>query len=266
MREGGFDVVIGNPPYVVNSASKVSYDLSRAGLQTLSAGNLYAYVFECSISLSKARAPISLIVQLTAISSERIQPLQDLLIIRGLLQVLPYPRRPESMFDGVEMPVVILSSYAGSDQSIVSTRAGRMYGQERKHCLQTHHTIEHNKRQHGHRIAKLHKAIERSIVEKLAVATQTTAFLVIRGGDDVVFYQEACRYWLKAQAGIPHFARNGRVMRPPHGRVFSASSKNAAAFFGCLLNSSLFYWYYSIFSDCEHVNDDFVKTFPISPI
>ena len=30
---------------------------------------------------------------------------------RGLLVVLPYPRRPESMFDGVEMPVVILSSY-----------------------------------------------------------------------------------------------------------------------------------------------------------
>ena len=54
-------------------------------------------------------------------------------------------------------------------------------------------------------------------------------------------------------------------MRPPHGRVFCATSKNAAAFFGCLLNSSLFYWYYSLFSDCEHVNDDLVKTIPIPP-
>lgn len=52
-------------------------------------------------------------------------------------------------------------------------------------------------------------------------------------------------------------------MQPPHGRVFSATDENAAAFLGCLLNSSLFYWYYSLFSDCEHVNDDLVKTIPI---
>ena len=52
-------------------------------------------------------------------------------------------------------------------------------------------------------------------------------------------------------------------MQPPHGRVFSATNENAAAFWGCLLNSSLFYWYYSLFSDCEHVNDDLVKTIPI---
>ncbi|HNW77661.1 MAG TPA: hypothetical protein PKH28_01990, partial [Candidatus Competibacteraceae bacterium] len=62
---------------------------------------------------------------------------------------------------------------------------------------------------------------------------------------------------------LPFFARNGVVMQPPHGRIFPASTENAAAFWGCLLNSSLFYWYYSLFSDCEHVNDDLVKTIPI---
>ena len=30
-----------------------------------------------------------------------------------------------------------------------------------------------------------------------------------------------------------------------------------------MLNSSLFYWYYSAMSDCEHVNDDLVKKFPV---
>ncbi|MGH8071301.1 MAG: hypothetical protein ACRERE_39940 [Candidatus Entotheonellia bacterium] len=29
------------------------------------------------------------------------------------------------------------------------------------------------------------------------------------------------------------------------------------------LNSSLFYWYYSLLSDCEHVNDELVKETPI---
>ncbi|MDD2728098.1 Eco57I restriction-modification methylase domain-containing protein [Malikia sp.] len=263
MREGGFDVVIGNPPYVVNSAKKVSYEISRSGLNTLAAGNLYAYVFERSIHVVKKLAPISLIVQLTAISSGRMQSLQDLLLERGMLLVLPYPRRPESMFDGVEMPVVILSSYSNVDRLLVTTRVGRMYGQERAHCLQTHTTVFHDSRLHGHRIGKLHAEIERSIVGKIIAAKHSTQNLVARGGDHVVFYQEACRYWLKAQAGLPFFARNGEVMQPPHGRVFSATDGEAAAFLGCLLNSSLFYWYYSLFSDCEHVNDDLVKTIPI---
>ena len=167
------------------------------------------------------------------------------------------------MFNGVEMPVVILSSYPRAHQALATTRVGRMYGQERSHCLQTHTTIAHGSRLHGHRLGKLHTDTEKSITTKVFAARHSTRHLVARGGDYVVFYQEACRYWLKAQVGIPFFSRNGEMMQPPHGRIFSATNKNAAAFFGCLMNSSLFYWYYSLFSDCEHVNDDLVKTIPI---
>ena len=182
---------------------------------------------------------------------------------RGLLVVLPYPRRPESMFDGVEMPVVILSSYPRGEKQLATTRVGRMYGEERVNCLQKHAITCHDLHLHGHRIGKLHSELEKSIASKIVSARQFTRALVASGGDNVVFYQEVCRYWLKAQAGLPFFSRNGEVMRPPHGRVFPAVDKNAAAFFGCLLNSSLFYWYYSLFSDCEHVNDALVKTVPI---
>jgi hypothetical protein len=78
-----------------------------------------------------------------------------------------------------------------------------------------------------------------------------------------VYYQEACRYWLKALVGQPYFRRNGKYIPPPHGRFIALESAEAAAFVGCLLNSSLFYWYYSILSDCDHVNDELVKLMPI---
>jgi hypothetical protein len=78
-----------------------------------------------------------------------------------------------------------------------------------------------------------------------------------------VYYQEACRYWPKASNGAPFFKRNGKAMPPPHGRVLCLNSAESAAFTTCVLNSSLFYWFYSLFSDCEHINDALVRAFPL---
>ena len=52
-------------------------------------------------------------------------------------------------------------------------------------------------------------------------------------------------------------------MTPPHGRVIYFNSPQACAFAACLVNSSLFYWYYSALSDCEHINDALIRAFKI---
>src|SRR5579872_1690671 len=62
---------------------------------------------------------------------------------------------------------------------------------------------------------------------------------------------------------LPYFRKNGTEMAPPHGRTMSFQSKEAAAFATCLVNSSLFYWYYSALSDCEHINDALIRGFRV---
>jgi hypothetical protein len=52
-------------------------------------------------------------------------------------------------------------------------------------------------------------------------------------------------------------------MAPPHGRIFHFRDVGSCAFAGCLINSSLFYWFYSAFSDCEHINDALIRDFKI---
>ncbi|GJL53114.1 MAG: hypothetical protein NPIRA02_02460 [Nitrospirales bacterium] len=52
-------------------------------------------------------------------------------------------------------------------------------------------------------------------------------------------------------------------MAPPHGRVVCFQKKESADFAVCLANSSLFYWFYSAFSDCEHINDGLLRGFYI---
>jgi hypothetical protein len=87
--------------------------------------------------------------------------------------------------------------------------------------------------------------------------------LTIVSSDYVLYYQEACRYWAKACKGYPFFRRNGQRMAPPHGRNIFFKNREGCAFAACLVNSSLFYWFYSGFSDCEHINDALIRSFRV---
>jgi hypothetical protein len=261
LRQGGFSVAIGNPPYVVYAPDKVGYKVEPAGYSTLRTRNLYPLVFERSLNLVRQNGLAGLIVQLTALSSERLPPLQDLLIARGSFYALAFPRRPESIFDGVEMPVAILLSLSDKRQTFVTSRVQRFYTEERDVALQRMALTPHLIRADGHRIAKISSVIEQSIYQKIAVCDEALGFLIRNDLKWSVYYQEACRYWAKACRGVPFFRRNGETMPPLHGRVIGFSSEQAAAFAACLLNSSLFYWFYSAFSDCEHINDALVRGF-----
>jgi hypothetical protein len=264
MRSSGFDVIIGNPPYIVFSEDKAGYSLLPGQYETLPTKNLYAFVFDRSIILVRPGSPVGLIVQLTAISSERLPALQDLLSRRGHLVTVSFPRRPESIFEGVEMPVVILLSFGSADAgSYLTSRVNRFYAEERPATMAGLRLSEHNIRLHGHRIAKFGTELELSIFRKIMAGKVTIDSLTLATGKGVLFYQEACRYWLKAFDRLPYFARNGKRMEPPHGRVIALKSANASSLAACLLNSSLFYWYYSAFSDCEHVNDVLLRTFVV---
>ena len=66
MSNGGFDVVIGNPPYV--EYSKVKDDYTIRDYVTESCGNLYAHTMERSVSLMNEQGRFSFItpISLTA--------------------------------------------------------------------------------------------------------------------------------------------------------------------------------------------------------
>ena len=70
MSKGGFDVVIGNPPYV--EYSKVRGEYSVKGYETEDCGNLYAFVLERSKALGKRSASLSMIDSLVKTRFEEV--------------------------------------------------------------------------------------------------------------------------------------------------------------------------------------------------
>ena len=262
MRAGGFDVIIGNPPYVVYAEGKVGYRLKAEAYRTFECKNLYGYVFERSLDLASKYGMVSLIIQLTALSAEKMASLQDMLLKRGKLVALSFPRRPESMFDGVEMPVVILLSNP-NDTGLRTSRISRFYTEERSAALHIISLQKHILRVDGHRIPKLGNPIALSVLTKILPLNISIESLVKKASEHLIYYQEACRYWVKACKGYPYFRRNGQAMPPPHGRILTVISEEACFFTTTILNSSLFYWFYSTLSDCEHINDSLLRRFGI---
>jgi hypothetical protein len=262
---GGFDVIIGNPPYVVFPSEKVTYGFPIGSFTTESAKNLYALTWERALALLAPNGHAGLIVQLTIMSSERMKVLQDLLIGRGNLTCISFPRRPESVFDGVEMPVAIIQvSASRNPPKFATSRISRFYSEERPNALNVLALASHSKRSHGFRIAKLGNPIQLRIFDKLEnLSLQNLGAFVSKQSEHRVYYQEACRYWVKSCLGLPRFRKNGVESEPPHGRTLSFQSREHAGLATCILNSSIFYWLYSVLSDCEHVNDDFVRRFPV---
>ena len=74
MRAGGFDVIIGNPPYV--EYSKVKKDYTLIGYETESCGNLYAFVLERSFDLIHQYGRFSMIVPISIVSSNRMSAIR----------------------------------------------------------------------------------------------------------------------------------------------------------------------------------------------
>ena len=260
---GGFDVIIGNPPYVTYPSKSVPYSMRAQGYRTFSTKNLYALVFERCLSITRSVSPVGLIVQLTSLSSEKLAVLQGLLLKRGLLHALSFPRRPKSIFEGVEMPVSILLSTPSRDKKLLTTNVRRFYAKEKSFFMGKNSFCQHSIVIDGHRIGKFGRETELSIFGKVRSFPSCLGCLEAKARKGILYYQEACRYWAKAENRQPFFKKNGKKIPPPHWRSIKMISKEAAAFGTCLLNSSLFYWYYSAFSDCEHINDKLVRMFPV---
>ena len=85
MSKGGFDVVVGNPPYVEYRVVRASYTVR--GLATELCGNLYAMMWERSVHLSTPGGQLGFIVPVSAVCTDGYAVLRNLLVCAGDLVI-----------------------------------------------------------------------------------------------------------------------------------------------------------------------------------
>jgi hypothetical protein len=270
LKQGGFDVIIGNPPWKEYSAVRKVYTVRD--YRTESAGNLYGLCAERSLKLRASNGLHSFIVQLPLVSSSRMTSVRkELTEGSSLLYLLPFDDRPGKLFNGLHncRSTIYVSLGRNSDTSpdYHTTKYQRWYSDVRELLFQGIEfvTVSPEYSLHPDQFAKYAGSIERAVFEKVRVKSGNTiaSFISPRPTSHFVFYQEATRYWVKATVGLPYYSKNGEVGAPAHGRYLYFGNEKHSKCAGAIMNSSLFYAYFVAYTDGFHLSNQVATAFPV---
>ena len=262
MNKGGFDVVIGNPPY---RELRTVTEYSIRGFSCIATGNLYSVVMERCIQLSRSEARVGQIVPVSSISTKAHKLLQD--IVFGYSGYFSsYDDRPSRLFDGlqhVRLAIHLIRRATTPPPSCHVTEYHRWYSSERKtlFSLLSYQQIERHYLDGC--LPKISRQVENSILHKVW-GDRTPLQVWPNVGRYAVYYSRKIGNFLQALNFVPEvYDGKGNARNPTELKQLRFSSDVHAALVVCLLNSSLFRWFVNVFSDCRHLNKREIDGFRI---
>ena len=265
LKSGGFDVIIGNPPYVEYSKVKKQYTVSK--YKTDKCGNLYAMSIERSMDL--AGGSVGMIVQLPLVCTDRMIPAQLLFKDRKRKSwFASFDDRPGKLFDDLQhIRATIFLSKQEKEQDMAmlyATKYNRWFTEARSTLFEglaygniTPYCFEGV-------FPKMADYMAQRITSKLKKTKRN--ILNFKTGKFVCRFHNAPQYWIRATDFVPYFwnERDGRK-QSVQIKDLRFTEKTYALAVCALLNSSLFYWWFIISSDCRHLNFREIINFSFAP-
>jgi hypothetical protein len=261
--QGGFDVVVGNPPYDVIKENKYNkYGLARGTC------NLFSHFIIRAVDLLSGKGNLGYVVPLSFSCGETFEGVRRKVYENfAEVRVSHYSIRPARLFADVDQRITLIRAiYKGKQPCLVySTRLHRWHPGEEDRVIAGAEFGLIGEMARG-LIPKVAGDLGAAIYNKITNQSHKIGEWIIRDKDVgvEVFYHSISRYWIKAYNFIPYFQRNNE---PPSfstklRRVFLVDSSRAQRFL-CLMNSSIFYYWWMTQSDEFDVLDSEIKGFGV---
>ncbi|MFC1856870.1 Eco57I restriction-modification methylase domain-containing protein [Thermodesulfobacteriota bacterium] len=264
MHGGGFDVVIGNPPFV--EYSQVTKNYRIRGYATKNCGNLYAFIFERCTTLLRRNGRSGLIMPLSGFSTSRMQPLQKLCREywgSNCVSFLSGDANPSRLFDGVKFRLsIVLSELKPGEFRYFATKYIRWYTEERTILFPHFHYYEGTEHILPTTFPKLGNRGVKGVLNKVRGKTMLGSHTVHRG--DLLYYHNCPVNWIRATTFMPRFwsERDGdKISTQIRTLSFRTAIERDTAC--CVINSSVFFLNWLLHSDCYHLVARELLEFPI---
>ncbi len=271
MARGGFDVIIGNPPYVEYKNVK---DYSILHYDTKECGDLFAFTLERGIFLTKAYSTLGYIVPLSAFTVDGFKTLQNLYSREtSYLYVSNWSgdAHPSKFFEGVDKRLEILIAQKRGIAQVNKTFTSKYlkwYSEERQNLFFGHpiyypinpRTITF----FTSSLLKIETSLETQLVRKMLSCKKNVGSLTTTSGQHFFYYTRKASFFLQFLDFIPEVRDNaGNLREPSELKMLRFDSNEHKILSLSALSSSLFYWYYIVNSDCRNLNKREIISFPL---
>ncbi len=245
----GFDIVIGNPPYGAkyDNQTKRYYKntyVTANSIRGLQKGSLdtYTLFIELGYNLLRKNGSFAYIVPISLTSSDSLTGVHRLLMGNcDTIYISSYAVRPKPVFENavVNTSILLFKKTETPCQYLFSTKMHRRGNEfELQRLIDNLQFVDVKGQTLYGRIPKIGSEIEKTILNKLFNYTKLGS-LIKTSGSPIIYRFAGGRYFK-----VTNYSTGSSAERT----IYFANSKIADAV-GCILSSSLSFWFYQIFSD-----------------
>ena len=260
MRRGGFDVIIGNPPYL--ETRQVPYSTRHFACE--GAGAIHGMCIERSLELSVEGGGISMIVPLSLVSTQRMTSLQHMLEKDHDCWYSNFSWRPGKLFDTVNraLTIFVIANPTGKGATH-STAYLKWNSDSREHLIPTISFAECPRERKAFWAPKLGQRVESSILKKFTRANKTMEKYVGRSRHLVYYRTDGGLYWKVFTDFAPAFYVNGIPGNSSRQTSFALLKDIHVQTAIAVLSSDVYWWWYTITSNLRHLNPSDWRHFPV---
>ena len=265
VNNGGFDVIIGNPPYVEYSVVKKDYTIFN--IMCLSAGNLYAFVIERTLKLQRIGSRNGMIIQLSAFCTPRMKVFQDIWFKQAAFSALSFfDDRPGKLFDNLQhiRVTITLLCKGKMNPAIATTNYIKFYSEFRPFLFQSIKYASTDTSRRNASALKVNSPEEISIIKKVWSAKKTIQYFKNpTANDNFVYYGYGYGYFGKI-LNKKSFFSGEKISESTGDKYYFIQDEFDKDFFVGILNTSLFYWFYIIYSDGHNFTKSVIGEMPVN--